>query len=337
MDKRVIFAVAGSGKTTLIINNLNLESNFLLVTYTNNNVHNLRTGILKKFGYFPDNIKLYSYYSFLYGFCYRPFLHSELGTKGINYEQNPFKFAKKNERKYFIDKFNRLYSSRIAKLIIEQDVVKEVIARISKYYDYLYIDEIQDFAGNDFNLLKEISKANLNQLYVGDFFQHTFDTSRDGNINSGLHDNFETYKKAFENMGLKLDLETLSKSYRCSSTVCKFISDNLKINIESHRADTTEIKLIAKKEEAFTIFSNPNIVKLFYREHYKFNCFSRNWGDSKGENKYFDVCTVVNKTTMEHLEKNKLDQLAPTTKNKLYVALSRTRNNLYLIPDTLLK
>jgi hypothetical protein len=222
-------------------------------------------------------------------------------------------------------------------LIIEQDVAKEVIARISKYYDYLFIDEIQDFAGNDFNLLKEISKANLNQLYVGDFFQHTFDTSRDGNINSGLHDNFENYKKAFENMGLKLDLATLSKSYRCSSTVCKFISDNLKINIESHRADTTEIKLINDTEEALTIFNNPNIVKLFYREHYKFNCFSRNWGDSKGEDKYFDVCAVVNKTTMGHLEKNKLDQLAPTTKNKLYVALSRTRNNLYLIPDTLLK
>ena len=111
----------------------------------------------------------------------------------------------------------------------------------------------------------------------------------------------------------------------------------MKINIESHRADTTEIKLISDSVEALVVFNNPNIVKLFYREHYKFNCFSRNWGDSKGEDKYFDVCTVVNKTTMGHLEKNKLDQLAPTTKNKLYVALSRTRNNLYLIPDTLLK
>ena len=48
MDKRVIFAVAGSGKTTHIIDNLNLENKFLLITYTINNVHNLRTGILKK-------------------------------------------------------------------------------------------------------------------------------------------------------------------------------------------------------------------------------------------------------------------------------------------------
>ena len=44
------------------------------------------------------------------------------------------------------------------------------------------------FGGNDFNLLKEISKAKVNHIYVGDFFQHTFDTSRDGNTNSKLHD-----------------------------------------------------------------------------------------------------------------------------------------------------
>jgi len=337
MDKRVIFAVAGSGKTTYIINKLNLTDRFLIITYTNNNVHNLRTGILKKFGFFPDNIRLYSYYSFLYNFCYKPFLHLELRTKGINYEQTPFKFAKKSDRNYYIDRHNRLYSSRIAKLIIEQDVVKYVLARISKYFDFMLIDEIQDFAGNDFNLLKEISKANLNHIYVGDFYQHTFDTGRDGNINSKLHDNFDSYKREFQKMGLELDLKTLSKSYRCSPTLCKFISDNLKINIESHRKDTTNIKMIKDYEEAGVVINDSNIVKLFYREHYKYNCFSRNWGDSKGEDKYHDVCTIINKTTMTHLEKGTLDQLAPTTKNKLYVALSRTKNDLYLIPDSLIK
>ena len=95
MDKQVIFAVAGSGKTTHIINNLNLNNRFLIITYTNNNVHNLRTGILRKFGFFPENIKLYSYYSFLYNFCCKPFLDLEFRTKGINFRQTPFKFDNK--------------------------------------------------------------------------------------------------------------------------------------------------------------------------------------------------------------------------------------------------
>ena len=59
MDKSVILAVAGSGKTSLIIKKLNLEENFLLVTYTINNTRNLKESIIKKFGYFPENIDLY--------------------------------------------------------------------------------------------------------------------------------------------------------------------------------------------------------------------------------------------------------------------------------------
>lgn len=158
MDKRVIFAVAGSGKTTYIINKLNLVNRHIIITYTNNNVYNLRSGIIKKFGYFPENIKLFSYYSFLFGFCYKPFFHSAFGTKGINFDQNPNKFERKNKRNYYIDKYDRLYSNRISKLIIEYNASNVLIERIIKYFDYLFIDEIQDFAGNDFNLLKEIAK-----------------------------------------------------------------------------------------------------------------------------------------------------------------------------------
>ena len=144
MDKRVIFAVAGSGKTTYLINQLNEGKRFLIITYTNNNVRNLRTGIIKKFGYFPENIKLFSYYSFLYSFCYKPFLHQKLGTKGINYEPNLNRFAKSESRDYYIDKFDRLYSSRISKFLIATHEDENVVNRISKYFDYLFIDEIQD-------------------------------------------------------------------------------------------------------------------------------------------------------------------------------------------------
>ena len=77
MDKRVIFATAGSGKTTYIVNNLSLEKRTLIVTYTNGNYENLRRKISDKFGgELPPNITLIKYFSFLYGFCYKPFLYS---------------------------------------------------------------------------------------------------------------------------------------------------------------------------------------------------------------------------------------------------------------------
>lgn len=42
MDKRIIFAVAGAGKTTTIINKLSLEEDSLIITYTENNFKNLK-------------------------------------------------------------------------------------------------------------------------------------------------------------------------------------------------------------------------------------------------------------------------------------------------------
>ena len=99
--------------------------------------------------------------------------------------------------------------------------------RIEKYYDYLLIDEIQDFAGHDFNLIESIAKTNCEILFVGDFYQHTFDTSNDGNVNKNLFNNYELYKKRFESMGLAIDTTSLSNSYRCSKTVCDFIKAKL--------------------------------------------------------------------------------------------------------------
>lgn len=335
MDKRVIFSVAGSGKTTHIVNKLDLESPVIIITYTNNNVENIRERILKKFGYFPSNIKLQSYFSFLHGFCYKPFLSGTLKTKGLYYKPNTNRFAK-NDAQY-ITSNGRLYSNRLAKFIESKGVIQDVIARLEKYYKNVLFDEIQDFAGNDFNLIKNIAKANVNITMVGDFYQHTFDTSRDGSVNKSLHDDFTKYQKQFADMGFTIDTTTLNKSYRCSPTICNFITEKLGISIDSHRDDPVSITIIEKKEEAESILKNDEIVKLFYQKHYAHNCHSRNWGDCKGEDRYNDVCIVLNKTTLKSYKEETLQNLAPSTKNKLYVACSRAKNNLYILSEELFK
>jgi len=335
MDKRVIFAVAGSGKTTYILNQLTLDSRSLIVTYTNNNIKNLKIGIIEKFGFFPDNITLLPYFTFLYSFCFKPFLSYNLKTKGINYKPNLNKFAKQTTANYYIDKNRRVFSNRISKLLEKTGELGNVNSRLEKYYDNLYIDEIQDFGGNDFNFLKQITQANINILLVGDFYQHTFDTSRDGIVNKSIHNEFDKYKELFEKMGLNVDTDCLDKSWRCSPTVCAFITNNLEIAIHSHKEDGTTVSLIEDEEKVIEIFNDKKIVKLFYKEHYRYKCFSRNWGDSKGENHYNDICVVLNKTTLDNF--NDLTKLKPQTKNKFYVACSRANNNLYFVSDKFYK
>jgi len=60
MDKRIILAVAGSGKTTYIVNQLTLDKRSLVVTYTTRNYLNLKNSILRKFGHIPETITLMS-------------------------------------------------------------------------------------------------------------------------------------------------------------------------------------------------------------------------------------------------------------------------------------
>lgn len=339
MDKSVIFSVAGSGKTTLLVDALSLEKRFLVVTFTENNFANLRRKIVRKFGYLPGNIGLYTYFSFLHSFCYRPLLAMRMRTKGLNWNPPPewtSRLARTDDR-YYLDQTRRVYKGRLAKLIESKGGLPEAVERVAKYYDVFCVDEVQDFAGHDFNFLASLASSSLGVLLVGDFYQHTFDTSRDGPTNRTLHDDYQKYRARFKGMGVSIDDDTLKKSRRCPPAVCGFIRETIGIDIESHGGGDYEVVLVEEAQRAEELYSSATTVKLFYKEHEKYGCYSQNWGGSKGNDHYGDVCVVLNATTMKAFKKGGLKDLAPTTRNKFYVACSRTRGNLYFVPDKLYK
>jgi len=335
----VIFAVAGSGKTTRIVAGLDLERRFLLITYTDNNLSNLRSKIIKRFGFFPANIALYSYFTFLHVFCYKPFLLMRMRTKGINFDQPPqwTQRLKRTADAFYVDNHRRLYHNRIATLLGTKEVVSDVTQRIEKYFDVVCVDEVQDIGGYDFELLTAICGSDVDMLLVGDFYQHTFVTSQDGAKNKNLHDDFEKYKKRFEKVGLTVDTSTLAKSYRCSQTVCNFIREHLGIEIYSHYDRATNAVLLDQQDDADWLHACEETVKLFYQEHHKYGCYSQNWGNSKGADHYQDVCVVLIGTVYKALKNGSIGGVSPQTRNKLYVACSRPRGNLYLIPDHMFK
>lgn len=339
MDKRVVFAVAGSGKTSSIIDRVNDDSRCLIITYTDNNTRHLKSEIIQKLGKIPEGVRVYSYFTFLYSFCYRPLCGFEFETKGINFNYPLPQYAqrtRKNAREHYIDKNNRLFSNRIAKLLIEFGVIPEVIERIEQFFDLVCVDEVQDFAANDFNFICSLANTNVEMQLVGDFYQHTFDTSRDGNTQKALHDCFDKYCEKLANAGFSIDLESLSHSYRCSPSVCSFVEEVLGINIRSHREDGVEIHLLVDDQEVEQVYSDDSIVKLFYQKSNSYSGNTENWGNTKGLDHFQDVCIVLNPTTFKAFNSGLLAQLPPTTKNKLYVACSRAKGNLYFVSEKLL-
>lgn len=339
MDKRVMFAVAGSGKTTLLVNSLCLERRALIITYTENNYTHLRNSIIKKFGQLPQNITLLSYFTFLHAFCYRPLLQLKLHTQGISFQSPPSHTMKlpRNDRRYYRSARGMLYYNRLAKLIEVAGEIPNVIARIERYYDAFYVDEVQDFAGHDFNFLTSLAKAKVDILFVGDFYQHTFDTSRDGPVNRTLHNNIDGYEKRFQKIGVIVDKQTLKKSWRCGMAVCTFIRTHLQIDMHPHEERETQIIQVNTQADADAIHADPNIVKLFYQDHHKYDCYSHNWGASKGLDHFSDVCVVMGAKHWKQYQQHTLESAPARTRNKLYVALSRTRGNLYLATDKLFK
>lgn len=337
MDKSVIFAVAGSGKTSLIIERLSLDQRVLIITYTENNHRNLRNRIIQKFGIIPSNITLMTYFSFLHGFCYRPLMQLKIGSRGLTFRRPPNRQIPLTDIARFRDGSRRLYHNRLAKLLQLKGCIPTIKARIERFYDCVYVDEVQDFAGHDFNLLLDISKAKAGMIFVGDFYQHTFDTSRDGSVNSTLHDDMAKYEKRFRDVGVAVDKATLGRSWRCAMSICEFISAKLQIAMDSHVGRASEIVTVLEQAHANALHADPSVVKLFLQEHSKYGCYSQNWGASKGMDDYQDVCVVLGTEAWKRYQTGTLHEAKPQTRNKLYVACSRARGDLFFVSDKMFK
>lgn len=337
MDKCVILAVAGSGKTTHLVRRLQANRRTLVVTYTENNLQNLRAKILEEFQVFPANITLSSYFSFLYSFCFLPFLWCRTRPRGMRWSTPPQWTCRipRDDDRYYFDAARRVYHNRLARLLEARDVLPLLNARVERYFDELLIDEIQDFAGHDFNLLAQLTRCNLDMCFVGDFYQHTYDTSRDGNVNCNLHHNINDYTRRFEDLGLTVERDELRRSYRCSPTLCAFVKNKLGIDIRSQREDSTTVRWINSEEEAKQIHKTDDILKLFYQSHQKYCCRSNNWGAAKGLD-FQDVAVVLNQTSLQKLQAGRGNELRPQTRNKLYVACTRASGSIYLVPEHLM-
>ena len=137
-------------------------------------------------------------------------------------------------------------------------------------------------------------------------------------------------------MDIQLILKLCLYSYRCSPSVCQFVRDNIGIPIESHRDDEVEIQYFDTRDQVNTIQNDDAIVKLFYQKSNAYLGWTDNWGNTKGLDDFEDVCIVLNPPTLKAYKEGKLNTLASSTANKLYVACTRAKGNVYFVPENML-
>ena len=365
MDKRIILAVAGAGKTYHICHAIDSQKRNLILAYTHENIHNIKNELADAFGKVPELTSVMTFDSFVYRYfvCpYEPtiaehFGQNEFRSKGITTIDPPPKTIKKGNRSipnpkykrkdqfnHYITSGNQYYCATISELVMcvkkgKNSLLKRAAERLNLFYDQIFIDEFQDFREHDYDLIIGLSKMLNSVLFVGDYYQHSVSAIN----NSGKP--FKSKKKdigyadfvcELKRLKFNIDEDTLSKSRRCSKDICTFVKDKLGINIESEEINAGKVIWIAENQVE-SILQNPEVLKLVYNEAASYSFWAMNWSYSKGDT--VDAACVILTDKFEKLDTDEfsLVGIPVSTINKLYVAMTRSKGNLFLIKASMFK
>ncbi|MBF2599170.1 AAA family ATPase [Listeria seeligeri] len=362
MDKRIILAVAGSGKTYHICNELDPAKRNLIIAFTNQNITNIKGELIKIYGDIPKNTRVMTFAKFVYNFYLLPyesliqeqFLVTNLISDGVYMlDSPPMRLKKKNgetfpNRNYvkqekfghyakFINKFKyRYYVDKFSKLVLKtKKLDQKGTDNVGFFFDKLYIDEFQDFREDDYRLLEKLIKRFNRVLLVGDYYQHSVNGKNNSGKPINKNMNYSEYKALLDKLGLDVDNISLSKSKRCPANVCDFVSNKLSISIESDSkfAGEGDVIFIQNCEKAISILRDSTIKKLVFNGADKYRFEAINWGYSKGDT-YSNTCIILT-SDFENIEKDDAKCKSESTLNKLYVALTRTKGNVYMLKKSI--
>jgi DNA helicase-2/ATP-dependent DNA helicase PcrA len=354
---RLIIAGAGSGKTTKIIEEaLKIkDGNILITTYTEANERAIRDKIIEINGCIPKNITIQTWFSFLIQHGIKPYqgflfehkvngmlLVNERSGYFINRSGNRFYYSEEKDfDKYYFTSDYSVYSDKIAKLVFRCNEKSKnlVIKRLSKIYSPIFIEEVQDLAGYDLELLKLLFKSDSNILLVGDPRQVTYLThneSKYGKYSNGSIKEFVNVE--CKKLKCEIDEKTLSHSYRNNSLICKYSSKLYPMYEETKSKESTKTNhdgiFLVKKSDINEYLKNYEPMQLRYNINSKDvinTCPVMNFGESKGLG--FQRVLIYPATPMLDWVLDNSINLKDKTRAQFYVAITRAKFSVGIVCD----
>jgi DNA helicase-2/ATP-dependent DNA helicase PcrA len=189
---RVIICAAGGGKTTGIVREAfsDKQSRSALVTYTRNNEHEIQSKFFALSPAVPPHVEVMTWYVFQLQELARPyrnFMHDHRIdglslVEGRSVQGVP---ATRISAQYFAN-MRRIYSDKIAKFICECNKVSDgaIMKCLSNRFDHIFIDEVQDLAGYDLEVIELMLKAGIRVTLVGDHRQSVLMTNNNNKNNA---------------------------------------------------------------------------------------------------------------------------------------------------------
>lgn len=347
LNNIVIMAAAGAGKThdicKEVIENAKITNKKILITtYTNKGVESIEKEYKKQNdGVIDKNVIILSWFQFLLRELVKPYQSSILKEINIinsidfNQQYGYINFNPRGTPKHYILFNNNILSNTVSEFAIDSNANSnnKVIRRLEDIYSYIYIDEIQDLAGEDIEILNLLFNSKISVQCVGDVKQSTYTTynAKKNKKVTGIH--FIDYFRKLERNGI-ITLKFNNKTRRFGEEICVFsnsiFDDNNKIESDIiYNKENQGVYLIEKKdfENYFKIYQ-PQILKFDART--KIDYDSLNFGQCKGMT--FDrVAIFPNKKYKEFLH-NGTSLDSPC---KYYVSATRAKYSIVFIVDKL--
>ncbi|MGL5647607.1 MAG: UvrD-helicase domain-containing protein [Clostridium sp.] len=358
MKSKLIISGAGVGKTTYLVKKaLELESKKIaIITYTEANELEIRKKFFELNGLIPANIRIETWFSFFIKHGIKPYkgeLFEELFEKDINgmifsegisnYIKTANKIVSKKsiELSYYFNKEFKIYSDKISNFICEcnRKSKGKVINRLAEIFDYIFLDEVQDLAGYDLEILQLLVKSKIKILMVGDPRQTTYSTHKEKKnkkYNNGKVK--EYFNDKLKKEEVEIDEKSLVLTHRNNFKICELANklypnfkptepcycchNELPENCGIHYISSVEVQDYLKKYNPVQIKWN-NRVKI--DEKY---C-SINFGNSKGLS--FDRVLIYPTKDMKEWFSNNNTNLKEETRAKLYVGITRARYSVGII------
>jgi hypothetical protein len=339
---KAIIACAGGRKTTLIVEEaLKIKDlPVLITTYTLENLDQINTYITEKNGFIPKNITTTSWFTFLLHDCIRPYQNMVfdqcLRIESIDFISTPPIGLKKNDYRYYINRSGGLYQDRASDFAYKCNEATGglMVQRLEKIYKYVFIDEAQDLAGWDLDIVKSIMTSQISTFLVADPRQATYSTNG-SNKNKGLHGkNMADWINEQEKAGLCTKEEIIT-TYRSHSKICEFadlLYPEYPKTLSQNAATSDHDGVFAMSKENLNQY-----IELYEPIGLRFSILTNTFGNkainiglSKGRS-YIRVLIYPTKPMKQFLFTGDISQAGMLS--KLYVAITRARQSVIFVLD----
>lgn len=183
---------AGAGKTYNICkealesaNNPETDKRVVLLSYTNRGIGAIKAEVCKQnMGVIDSKIDIMTWYSFILNELVKPYQNvifeiNEVRSIDFTDAYGKVNYEKTGTRGRYITANGEVKSKEIAELVLQINKKSKgkVMNRLSRVYSHIFIDEVQDMAGYDLDIIETLMYSDIEVICVGDNKQATFKTN----------------------------------------------------------------------------------------------------------------------------------------------------------------